>query len=123
MVSARATLPYVAGRGRARAVRRRRRVDRTGNAVSRYARRPEDEPLAGCAALDALSPAERAVRPLFGLTFAVKDNIDIAGWPTTAGCPGFAYLATRSATVVERLERAGAIPVGKTNMDQFATGL
>jgi allophanate hydrolase len=74
-------------------------------------------------ALDERSAAERAAMPLFGLPFAVKDNIDVAGWPTTAGCPAFAYIPTRSATVVERLERAGAIVLGKTNMDQFATGL
>lgn len=61
--------------------------------------------------------------PLFGIPFAVKDNIDVAGVPTTAACPDFAYLPQRSATVVERLIAAGAIPVGKTNLDQFATGL
>jgi len=61
--------------------------------------------------------------PLSGLTFAVKDNIDLAGVPTTAACPAYAYSPEKSATVVERLMDAGAIPVGKTNMDQFATGL
>jgi allophanate hydrolase len=61
--------------------------------------------------------------PLFGIPFAVKDNIDVAGLPTTAACPDFAYTATRSAGVVEQLEAAGAILVGKTNLDQFATGL
>jgi allophanate hydrolase len=60
---------------------------------------------------------------LFGIPFAVKDNIDVAGMATTAGCPDFAYLPDRSATVVEKLEAAGAILVGKTNLDQFATGL
>jgi allophanate hydrolase len=60
---------------------------------------------------------------LYGIPFAVKDNIDVAGLPTTAGCPAFAYVPERSARVVERLEDAGAILVGKTNMDQFATGL
>jgi allophanate hydrolase len=53
----------------------------------------------------------------------VKDNIDVAGLPTTAGCPSFAYTPPKSATVVERLRAAGAILVGKTNLDQFATGL
>jgi allophanate hydrolase len=61
--------------------------------------------------------------PLFGIPFAVKDNIDVAGLPTTAGCPDFAYVPERSATVVGRLVEAGAILVGKTNLDQFATGL
>ena len=61
--------------------------------------------------------------PLYGIPFAVKDNIDVAGLPTTAGCPDFAYQPEQSATVVSRLLAAGAILVGKTNMDQFATGL
>ena len=61
--------------------------------------------------------------PLRGVPFAIKDNIDLAGVPTTAGCPDYAYTPVRSAAVVERLLAAGAIPVGKTNMDQFATGL
>ncbi|GIE29248.1 hypothetical protein Ait01nite_022930 [Actinoplanes italicus] len=61
--------------------------------------------------------------PLAGVTFAVKDNIDVAGLPTTAGCPDFAYLPERNAPVVQRLIDAGAIVVGKTNLDQFATGL
>src|SRR5881396_3851392 len=60
---------------------------------------------------------------LAGMTFAVKDNIDVAGMPTTAGCPAYAYTLASSATVVQRLVNAGAIPIGKTNMDQFATGL
>lgn len=61
--------------------------------------------------------------PLFGIPFAIKDNIDVAGVPTTAGCPAYAYMPERSATVVEKLLAAGAIIVGKTNLDQFATGL
>ncbi len=61
--------------------------------------------------------------PLCGVPFAVKDNIDIAGMPTTAACPAFAYTPEKSAVVVERLLAAGAILIGKTNMDQFATGL
>lgn len=61
--------------------------------------------------------------PLWGIPFAVKDNIDCAGFETTAACPAFAYPATRDATVVARLKAAGAIIVGKTNLDQFATGL
>jgi allophanate hydrolase len=61
--------------------------------------------------------------PLAGKTFAVKDNFDVAGMPTTAGCPAYAYTPAESATVVRRVEEAGALLIGKTNMDQFATGL
>lgn len=61
--------------------------------------------------------------PLYGLPFAVKDNIDVAGLPTTAACPQFAYTPTTSAPVVERLLAAGGVLLGKTNLDQFATGL
>ncbi len=57
------------------------------------------------------------------MPFAVKDNIDVAGLPTTAACPAFAYTPERSAFVVEQLVKAGAIVIGKTNLDQFATGL
>jgi allophanate hydrolase len=64
-----------------------------------------------------------ADQPLFGIPFAVKDNIDVAGIPTTAGCPAFSYLPRETATVVKRLTEAGAILIGKTNLDQFATGL
>jgi allophanate hydrolase len=77
---------------------------------------PEEETIARAKALD---PA----LPLYGLTFAIKDNIDLAGVPTTAGCPDYAYTPAKSATVVERLMAAGALPIGKTNLDQFATGL
>lgn len=73
--------------------------------------------------LSALEAADPRTLPLYGLPFAIKDNIDLAGVPTTAGCPAFAYEPKASAFVVERLIRAGAIPVGKTNLDQFATGL
>ena len=82
--------------------------------------RPKEDALAIAAALDAGGPAGK---PLFGVPFVVKDNIDVAGLPTTAACAAFAYLPERSAFVVERLERAGAIVIGKTNLDQFATGL
>jgi allophanate hydrolase len=61
--------------------------------------------------------------PLYGIPFAIKDNIDLASHPTTAACPAYAYTPVRSATAVERLVAAGAIPIGKTNLDQFATGL
>ncbi len=61
--------------------------------------------------------------PLYGIPFAIKDNIDLAGVSTTAGCSAFAYTPDHSAFVVQQLINAGAIPIGKTNMDQFATGL
>jgi allophanate hydrolase len=67
--------------------------------------------------------SDRSDLPLWGIPFAIKDNLDWAGIPTTAGCPAFAYTPDRSATVIEKLIAVGAIPIGKTNMDQFATGL
>ena len=61
--------------------------------------------------------------PLYGIPFAIKDNIDLAGVPTTAACPDYAYTPEESSFVVDLLIKAGAIPIGKTNLDQFATGL
>jgi allophanate hydrolase len=72
---------------------------------------------------EALAPFDLASKPLWGVPFAVKDNIDVAGMPTTAACPAFAYVAEKDATVVARLRAAGALVIGKTNLDQFATGL
>ncbi len=72
------------------------------------------------AALDGKTAADL---PLYGVPFAIKDNIDLAGVPTTAACPAFAYTPERSATIVEQLIALGAVPLGKTNLDQFATGL
>ncbi len=77
---------------------------------------------AAAAAIDARVAAGEHL-PLAGVPFAAKDNIDVAGLETTAACPAFAYAPERSATVIERLQAAGAICVGKTNLDQFATGL
>ena len=71
----------------------------------------------------ALGEVEPESLPLYGVPFAIKDNIDLAGLPTTAACPAFAYQPAQSAPVIERLLAAGAIPIGKTNLDQFATGL
>jgi allophanate hydrolase len=82
---------------------------------------PEAESLERARELMAL-PSERR-GPLFGIPFAVKDNIDVAGLPTTAACPAFQYIAKESATSVQRLLDAGALVIGKTNLDQFATGL
>ena len=73
--------------------------------------------------VSALQDKDPVTLPLYGIPFAIKDNIDLAGAPTTAGCPGFSYQPPRHATVVQCLIDAGAIPVGKTNLDQFATGL
>lgn len=81
------------------------------------------DPAAAVAEAEALPPFDPAAFPLWGLPFAVKDNIDVAGAPTTAACPAFAYEAPSDASVVARLRAAGAIWIGKTNLDQFATGL
>ena len=81
---------------------------------------PRDELLTIAKSLES---AGLAGKPLYGVPFAIKDNIDLAGHPTTAGCPAYAYTPDKSATVVHRLIEAGAIPIGKTNLDQFATGL
>ena len=78
---------------------------------------------------DALAEARRlmtkdaAALPLYGVPVAAKDNIDVVGLPTTAACPAFSYAPARDATAVARLRAAGAIVIGKTNLDQFATGL
>ena len=83
------------------------------------------EPLDDLARRDAhrIASLDASTLPLYGVPFVVKDNIDVAGAPTTAGCPGFAYEPVVDATVVELLRAAGAIVVGKANLDQFATGL
>ncbi|MEE4098506.1 allophanate hydrolase [Pseudomonas viridiflava] len=73
--------------------------------------------------LVALENRELKDLPLYGVPFAIKDNIDLAGIPTTAACPDYAYTPERSATIVEQLVALGAVPMGKTNLDQFATGL
>jgi allophanate hydrolase len=85
-------------------------------------RRPDAELLAEAEQLEARF-ADFARLPLYGIPFGVKDNIDVAGLPTTAACPAFEYHPPGSAPVVEMLVAAGAIVIGKTNLDQFATGL
>jgi allophanate hydrolase len=82
--------------------------------------RDEADAIAEAKALRAKDPAQL---PLYGVPVAIKDNIDVAGLPTTAACPAFAYSPARDATAVARLRAAGAIVIGKTNLDQFATGL
>ncbi|MCP9625601.1 allophanate hydrolase [Rhodopseudomonas palustris] len=81
--------------------------------------RDEADAVAEAVALAAKDPS----LPLYGVPVAVKDNIDIAGLPTTAACPAFAYQPAQDSTAVARLRAAGAIIIGKTNLDQFATGL
>jgi allophanate hydrolase len=81
-----------------------------------------DELLAEAATIDS-TVAAGAVKPLAGLLLAVKNNVDVAGIPTTAACPGFAYLPEEDAEAVARLRAAGALVLGATNLDQFATGL
>lgn len=84
--------------------------------IDRYDRRARER-------ADELAAEDPSAYPLYGVPFAVKDNIDVAGRATTAGCPAYEYVPDATATVVERLIDAGAILLGKTNMDQFATGL
>jgi allophanate hydrolase len=85
-------------------------------------RLPDADVLAMARGVDARIAAGETL-PLAGVPFAIKDNIDLAGAPTTAGCPDFAYDPAQSSTVVAKLIAAGAVPLGKTNLDQFATGL
>src|ERR1043166_1820272 len=82
--------------------------------------RDEADALAEAKALSGKDPARL---PLYGVPVAIKDNIDVLGLPTTAGCPSFAYAPSFDATAVAKLRAAGAIVIGKTNLDQFATGL
>jgi len=84
--------------------------------------RPLEDVLEDAVAIDRRMAAGEAV-PLAGTLFAVKDNIDVAGLPTTAGCPAYAYPAKDDAPAVRRLLDAGSVLLGKTNLDQFATGL
>ncbi|WJR78918.1 allophanate hydrolase [Bradyrhizobium sp. NP1] len=97
-----------------------RRILAHGDPAIFIALRDEKEVLAEA---EALSGTKAASLPLFGVPVAVKDNIDVAGLPTTAACPAFSYRPARDATAVARLRAAGAIIIGKTNLDQFATGL
>lgn len=80
---------------------------------------PKEDLLAEASALGSFDET----KPLWGVPFVVKDNIDVSGKPTTAACPEFTYVAKDTAFVVQRLKEAGALLIGKTNLDQFATGL
>ncbi len=99
-----------------------KRIGEAGDDKVWISRAPDARLRAEAAALDARR-GEIDRLPLYGIPFAVKDNIDVAGLATTAACPGFAYTPQTSAEVVQRLVEAGAIVIGKTNLDQFATGL
>ncbi|HCL63352.1 MAG TPA: allophanate hydrolase [Rhizobium sp.] len=83
---------------------------------------PDDDLRAAANTLMQRAPEPNSL-PLWGVPFAVKDNIDVVGLSTTAGCPAYAYEPNEDATVIARLKAAGAIVIGKTNLDQFATGL
>ncbi len=99
-----------------------KRIAQAGDDKVWISRSPDADLLAQADALDARR-GEIDRLPLYGVPFAAKDNLDVAGMVTTAACPGFAYEAKTSAEVVQRLVDAGAIVIGKTNLDQFATGL
>ncbi len=97
-------------------------IDAAGRPAVWITLRPAAEALAEAAAIADAVPAGAAL-PRAGLVTAVKDNIDVAGLPTTAAAPSYAYLPARDATSVARLRAAGAVVLGKANLDQFATGL
>lgn len=100
------------------------RIERDGSSPVWISLVPREKTSGRVEQLMQVSVQDRHKLPLFGIPFAVKDNIDVAGLATTAACPAFAsQAATESAPVVVKLEQAGAILIGKTNMDQFATGL
>ena len=98
------------------------RLDACADTAVFIARVPPDRLRAAADALVARAPEPNSL-PLWGIPFAVKDNIDVAGLPTTAACPDFAYAPAEDAAVTRRLVAAGALLIGKTNLDQFATGL
>jgi allophanate hydrolase len=98
------------------------RIDAVDRPEVWIAVRPREEALAEAASVAARVAAGQSL-PLAGVVLAVKDNIDVAGLPTTAGAPSYSYAPEVDATAVARLRAAGAIVIGKTNLDQFATGL
>jgi allophanate hydrolase len=121
------TVASIVGAHRAATVTPEQTVARTfarirahGDAAIFISLRDEGEALAEARRLATDGPLGR---PLYGVPIAVKDNIDVAGLPTTAACPAFAYRPLKDATAVARLRQAGAVIIGKTNLDQFATGL
>jgi allophanate hydrolase len=97
-----------------------RRIAARGNDAVWIHLVPEEDAILQAKILESQTPENL---PLYGIPFAVKDNMDVAGLPTTAACPAYSYIPKKTATVVENLLKAGAILIGKTNLDQFATGL
>ena len=100
-----------------------RRIAAQGDDGVWISRVPDEQAMERAEELEGLDEEARRRSTLYGIPFAVKDCIDVAAMQTTAACPAFAYTAQRSATVVERLVAAGAILIGKTNLDQFQSGL
>ena len=100
-----------------------RRIAAQGDDGVWISRVPDEQAMERAGELESLDEEARRRSTLYGIPFAVKDCIDVATMQTTAACPAFAYTAERSATVVERLLAAGAILIGKTNLDQFQSGL
>ena len=100
-----------------------RRIAAQGDDGVWISRVPDEQAMERAEELESLDEEARRRSTLYGIPFAVKDCIDVATMQTTAACPAFAYTAERSATVVERLVAAGAILIGKTNLDQFQSGL
>ena len=100
-----------------------RRIAAQGDDGVWISRVPDEQAMERAEELESLDEEARRRSTLYGIPFAVKDCIDVAAMQTTAACPAFAYTAKRSATVVERLLAAGAILIGKTNLDQFQSGL
>ena len=100
-----------------------RRIAAQGDDGVWISRVPDEQAMERAEELESLDEEARRRSTLYGIPFAVKDCIDVAAMQTTAACPAFAYTAQRSATVVERLLAAGAILIGKTNLDQFQSGL
>lgn len=99
-----------------------RRADSYSDPAVWITRIPAEALHARVRALEGLDAQTRARMPLYGVPCAIKDNMDLAGYPTTAGCPAYAFTPDETAFAVRRLEAAGAVIIGKTNMDQFATG-
>ncbi|MFD4551892.1 allophanate hydrolase [Streptomyces sp. NPDC058466] len=115
-------MPTSSGSAQERVLAAQRRIDTCGRPEVWITLRPSHAVLAEARVVDQRSRQGESL-PLAGCLLAVKDNIDVAGLPTTAGCPPFAYVPSATAPVIQRLIDAGALVLGKTNLDQFATGL